>query len=184
MTEQEAGVVYEFGGFRLDGGNHACLSRTVTAGRLRFSGAAVEPVFLLSHTLHYFVERRGQLLDKATLMKAIWPNLVVEENSLNQNISMLRRVLGEGPSEHRFIVTVPGRGYRFVAEVRRVSNSPALTKDAKTPPPAEPVTQAAAPTASIAVLPFANLTRDPEKEYFGDGMAEELISTCWRAFGA
>jgi pimeloyl-ACP methyl ester carboxylesterase len=50
----------------------------------------------------------------------VWPNVVVEENNLTQNISALRRVLGEGASEHRFIVTEPGRGYRFVADVRVV----------------------------------------------------------------
>jgi pimeloyl-ACP methyl ester carboxylesterase/DNA-binding winged helix-turn-helix (wHTH) protein len=71
-------------------------------------------------TLLYLVEHRGELIDKATLMKAIWPHVVVEENNLNQNISALRRTLGESATEHRFIVTVPGRGYRFVADVNVV----------------------------------------------------------------
>jgi DNA-binding winged helix-turn-helix (wHTH) protein len=71
-------------------------------------------------TLLYFVQRPGELLTKAELLKAIWPRVVVEENSLNQHVSMLRRVLGETPGEHRFIVTVPGRGYRFVADVHTV----------------------------------------------------------------
>src|SRR5215207_10015603 len=50
-------------------------------------------------------------------MAAIWPDTVVEENNLSQNIYTLRRVLGEGRGEHRYVVTVPGRGYRFVAHV-------------------------------------------------------------------
>jgi DNA-binding winged helix-turn-helix (wHTH) protein len=66
------------------------------------------------------VQHPGVLLDKKTLMKAIWPNSVVEENNLNQNILLVRRALGETPGENRFIVTVPGRGYRFVAPVRQV----------------------------------------------------------------
>jgi TolB-like protein len=169
MTEPEARVVYEFGGFRLD-------ARQRLLSAIRDSSPIALPARVFD-TLLYFVERHGEMLDKATLMKAIWPNLVVEENSLNQNISTLRRVLGEGPGEHRFIVTVPGRGYQFVADVRRVSNSSAQASRA----PAQQVAASEArppgvtQRASIAVLPFANLTRDPDKEYFGDGMAEELI---------
>ena len=68
-------------------------------------------------TLVHLIERRGELLDKRALVEAIWPHVVVEENNLNQTISALRRVLGERPGEHRFIVTEPGRGYRFVASV-------------------------------------------------------------------
>jgi TolB-like protein/Tfp pilus assembly protein PilF len=52
------------------------------------------------------------------LMEAVWPDSIVEENNLTQNISTLRRIFGEMPSSHHYIVTVPGRGYRFVAEVR------------------------------------------------------------------
>ena len=87
MTEPGTRIVYEFDGFRLD-----------LRQRLLLSGADGRPIPLspkIFDTLLYFVERRGELLDKATLMKAIWPNIVVEENNLNQNISALRRVLGE-----------------------------------------------------------------------------------------
>ncbi len=69
-----------------------------------------------------FVERAGELLDKDTLLAELWPNLVVEENNLNQVISTLRRALGEESHESRYIQTVPRRGYRFVARVtERVS---------------------------------------------------------------
>jgi DNA-binding winged helix-turn-helix (wHTH) protein len=66
-------------------------------------------------TLLYFVEHAGELLDKFALMRAVWGNVIVEENSLNQNISALRQAFGEKPGENRFIVTVPGRGYSFVS---------------------------------------------------------------------
>jgi DNA-binding winged helix-turn-helix (wHTH) protein len=59
-------------------------------------------------TLLYFIERPGELLDKPGLMQALWPNVVVEEANLTQTIYTLRRVLGETPGEHRYIVTVPG----------------------------------------------------------------------------
>ncbi len=164
MSEAGARVLYEFNDFRLDPQQRLLL----TAG-----GEPIPLAPKVFDTLLYFIERRGELLDKSTLLKAVWPNVVVEENSLNQNISALRRALKEGPNEHRFIVTEPGRGYRFVAEVRTV------TAEA----PAGPaVRQAAAPSSrkSIAVLPFANLTGDPAKDYLGDGLAEELIHTLAR----
>src|SRR6478735_9137841 len=100
--------VYEFGDFHLD-----------AAKRLLWRGAA--PVALtprVFETLLYLVENHDTVLDKERLMEAVWPDSIVEENNLTQNISTLRRVFREKPGSHRFIVTVPGRGYRFVAGVR------------------------------------------------------------------
>jgi len=103
-------AVYEFGDFHVD-----ALQRLL---RSRVDGKPITLTSKAFETLLFLVEHRGELIDKAALMKAIWPNVVVEENNLNQNISALRRVLGESATEHRFIVTVPGRGYRFVADVQ------------------------------------------------------------------
>jgi len=75
------------------------------------------------------VERSGEVLVKEELLESIWPDTVVEEGNLNRNISTLRKVLGESPNDHRYIVTVPGRGYRFVAEVRkRFEEYPRVTR--------------------------------------------------------
>ena len=74
-------------------------------------------------TLLFLVRHHGRVIDKDELMRAIWPDAFVEENNLNQNISTLRRALGENRGENRYIATVPGRGYRFVAEVTRVDES-------------------------------------------------------------
>jgi TolB-like protein/DNA-binding winged helix-turn-helix (wHTH) protein len=81
------------------------------------SGEPIHASPRVLETLIYLVERRGELVEKDALMKAIWPRVVVEENNLDRNISTLRRVLGEKAGENRFIATVPGRGYRFVAAV-------------------------------------------------------------------
>jgi len=118
--------VFEFGGFHLD-----------STRRLLF-GADGESIPLNSRafdTLLFLIEHRGELLDKSTLMRAIWPNAVVEDNNLNQSIFALRRVLGEAPGDHRFIVTVPGRGYRFVAPVEARSSVPSASRPTATQAP-------------------------------------------------
>src|SRR5437773_7638394 len=75
------------------------------------------------------VEHHDTVLDKERLMEAVWPDSIVEENNLSQNISTLRRIFGETPGSHSYIVTVPGRGYRFVAEVSdRTDNGSATVK--------------------------------------------------------
>jgi TolB-like protein/DNA-binding winged helix-turn-helix (wHTH) protein/Tfp pilus assembly protein PilF len=101
-------LIYEFGGFRLDARRRLLSSHDGTP--LAITGKVFD-------TLLYFVERPGQLLDKRSLLQALWPGVVVEEGNLTQTIHTLRRILGERPGEHRFIVTEPGRGYRFVASV-------------------------------------------------------------------
>src|SRR5438034_1710716 len=102
------GHVYEFGEFRLDAGKRL----------LWRAGAPVPLTPRVFETLLYLVEHHDTVLDKERLMEAVWPDSIVEENNLTQNISSLRRVFGETPGSHRYIVTVPGRGYRFVADVR------------------------------------------------------------------
>jgi TolB-like protein/Tfp pilus assembly protein PilF len=77
-------------------------------------------------TLLCFVERAGETLDKDFLLHSIWPGVIVEENSLTQNVSTLRQILGETRGENRYIATVARRGYRFVADVTRREELPLL----------------------------------------------------------
>ena len=70
--------------------------------------------------LLYFVRNPGRLLSKDELLKNVWPDAAVDENSLMQSISVLRRALDEKPGENRLIVTLPGRGYQFVSPVQVV----------------------------------------------------------------
>jgi TolB-like protein/DNA-binding winged helix-turn-helix (wHTH) protein len=100
------------------------------------SGGAVLPLAPKAfETLLYLVQNSGRLLEKDKLMEAIWSDTVVEENNLNQCISAVRRVLGERQGENRFIVTIPGRGYKFVAEVIEIESSidPIRTTDSRVP---------------------------------------------------
>src|SRR5215470_3145452 len=104
-----AGHIYEFGAFQLD-----------TAERLlrRLDGMAVPLTPRVFKTLLYMVEHHDAVLDKERIMEAVWPDSIVEENNLAQAISKLRHVFGETPASESYIATVPGRGYRFVAEVK------------------------------------------------------------------
>jgi DNA-binding winged helix-turn-helix (wHTH) protein/TolB-like protein/Tfp pilus assembly protein PilF len=116
-TEQQ---FYEFDEFRIDAVRRLLLLR----------GAPVRLKPRVFDTLLYLASHQGKVLDKDELMNAIWPDATVEENNLNQNVSMLRRALGESRGENRYIVTVPGRGYQFVASVRTIAE-PAVESQEK-----------------------------------------------------
>jgi TolB-like protein/DNA-binding winged helix-turn-helix (wHTH) protein len=112
--EQAAHIAYRFGGFRLDPARRLLFGRD---GQM----VALKPKAF--DTLLYLVEHCGALVERRTLLDSVWPHVVVESNNLDQAISTLRRVLGETRDDHRFIVTEPARGYRFVAPVEVVSST-------------------------------------------------------------
>jgi len=130
MSRQEK-VFYEFGPFRLD-----------PVKRLLWQGeehVALTPKAF--STLLALVEKQGEVVEKDALIQTIWPDTFITEATLTQNIFRLRKALGEGAGDHRFIVTVPGRGYSFVAEARRVEAPPSRTGSfpvAVLPPPQQP----------------------------------------------
>jgi DNA-binding winged helix-turn-helix (wHTH) protein/TolB-like protein/Tfp pilus assembly protein PilF len=108
MNEPQT-TIYEFGEFRID-----AVKRLLLKG-----GAEIIPLTpKVFDLLLYLVRNRGRTIEKDELMREIWADTIVEESNLSQNISILRRVLGEKRGEHQFIVTVPGHGYKFVVEVR------------------------------------------------------------------
>jgi len=184
-------ATYEFGPFCLDG-NKKLLWRDS------------EPVALTPKVLDTpltLIELRDRVVTKDELLERVWRGTVVEEGGLARNISILRKALGEKPDQHTYIVTVPGKGYRFVADVREAAGAGASAKEARASrwlllgglvalaaavlvvyllrhPPGAP----AAPPAitSLAVLPLANLSGDPAQEYFADGMTEALIGNLAR----
>ena len=106
---RQAKELYEFGPFRID----------VSERILSREGQNVPLTPKAFDTLLVLVENRGHLLEKDELMQKLWPNTFVEEANLTNNISQLRKALGEDSSGHRYIETVPKRGYRFGAPVRR-----------------------------------------------------------------
>lgn len=149
---------YEFNGYRLD-----AIRRQLRDPQ----GRLVDVPTRAFDTLLYLIEQRSQIVDKNRLMQAVWPGTVVEENNLSQAISALRRVLGEERADPRFLVTVPGRGYRFVAPVTEMTA-------AADPAPVPRAT--ATPLDSLAVLPFKPLLPGKSDPALELGMADTLIA--------
>jgi DNA-binding winged helix-turn-helix (wHTH) protein/tetratricopeptide (TPR) repeat protein len=140
---------YEFGPFRLD-----------AKERLLLHDGEIVPLNPKAFDmLLALVENSGHLLEKKELMQRLWPDSFVEEGSLAQNISLLRKALGESESQ-KFIETVPRRGYRFVASV--ILSKPEQIADRT--------------IKSIAVLPFKSLGVGGGDEYLGIGIAETLTT--------
>jgi DNA-binding winged helix-turn-helix (wHTH) protein/TolB-like protein/Flp pilus assembly protein TadD len=132
--------IYTFGDFRLD----------VSKRLLLRAGEPIPLTPKVFDTLLYLVEHAGTALSKDELMSAVWPDTVVEENNLGQNISKLRGVLGESPGDHRWIVTLPGRGYRFVADVKLLaSGKEDSPEDAELPVPIHEQNPSAAAAPSL-----------------------------------
>jgi adenylate cyclase len=129
--------------------------------------------------LEVLIERHGQVLSKAEIMTAVWPKTVVEDGNLTLQISALRRILDRGRSGTSCIQTVARRGYCFAAAVTRVQ------PDARDPAAAIPRGGAPPlPRLSILVLPIANLSSDPEQEYFADGITDDLTTDLSRIAGS
>src|SRR3954462_1872614 len=90
----------------------------------RLDGETLNLTPRLFSALQLFVENAGQLLDKDAMMRALWPGLIVDENSLSQVVSGLRRALCDDTVGSRYIQTVPRRGFRFIATVTVLPDSP------------------------------------------------------------
>ncbi len=194
--------IYEFGDFRLDPAHR----------RLEGPGGAVvqltaKPFDALVH----LIDNAGEPVSRKALMLAVWPETIVEDNNLTQAISTLRSALGK-----RYIVTLPGRGYQFIGDVRVVSPDPDAREmpgdaaDSDLPADVVPgprrgrwrlagIAAAAVAVAvvgvrlltvyghapevpiatlqnSIAILPFENLSPDPDNAYYAAGLHEEIVN--------
>src|SRR5262245_30995059 len=168
MQQQQTHLIYEFGDFELDALRRVLVSRA--------DGRQVEVTGRILEALVYLVERPGQLVEKKALIEALWPHVVVEEGSLTQTIHTLRRVLGEKPGEHAYIATIPGRGYRFVAQVgvRPVVQA----KSEPAPPRSKKTLWVAGAAIAVAVLAVAALLllrgREPRPEQASAGVPPSI----------
>jgi DNA-binding winged helix-turn-helix (wHTH) protein/Flp pilus assembly protein TadD len=151
--------IYGFGPFQID------LDRYL----LMRDGKLVPLSPKVFETLIFLIENRGSVVKKDDIMSRVWPDTYVEESNLAQNIFLLRKALGEEKTEHRYIITIPGVGYRFVAPV--VESFTNTSKRIAAPETATTVDS----VRSIAVLPFKNLVKESGDEFLGPGIADALI---------
>lgn len=148
-----------FGPFRLD-----------TDAGILFHGVEPTPlgqraVALLARLL----EQAGAPVSKEALIEAAWPRQAVEHSNLTVQIAAVRRLFEELAGGACWIETLPRRGYRYVG--------PAVTAGGRDPTVGAAATAMLAPDKpSVAVLPFSNLSGDPEQDYFADGMVDDIIS--------
>jgi len=151
----QADMVYRFGGFSLD----------LARGALLAAGGEVVPLRPKSFVLlRLFVENAGRLLTRDAINQAIWVDVVVTDDGITQCVHDIRRALND--SSQQILRTVPRRGFIFDAEVvtkeKRISAHTNATLLQDKP--------------SVAVLPFANMSSQPEQTYFADGVADDIIT--------
>jgi len=144
--------------------------------------------------LLHLVRNRDQVISKEDMLAAVWGGRIVSESTLSNRINAARRAIGDSGEQQRFIRTVPRRGLRFVADMREEPD-PSLTVHHSASDPATRTERSgedgSAPGVSVAysqdiyrargkptvaVLPFDNMSGDPEQDYFSDGISEDIIT--------
>ena len=129
----------------------------------------VEPqVFSL---LACLIKNRDRVVTKDELIDVVWDGRIVSDGALNSRINSARRALGDDGKTQAVIKTFPRRGFRFIVEI---------IGEGETAPEHSGSASGVSGKPSIAVLPFENLSNDPEQEYFSDGISEDIITALSR----
>jgi TolB-like protein/tetratricopeptide (TPR) repeat protein len=125
--------------------------------------------------LDYLIRNRERVVSKDDLIEAIWTGRIVSETALTTRLNAARNAIGDTGEEQRLIKTLPRKGFRFVGTVREAQGAAGVAVTDNAVEPSKPaLTLPDKP--SIAVLPFHNLSGDPEQEYFADGMVDDIIT--------
>ena len=158
-TDASSDGVIRFGQFEID----------TTLFELRDNGERVSLEPQAFDLLSLLARNRERTVTKDEIFKTIWSDRIVSDAALSSQIKAARRAVGDDGSTQSVISTVHGRGFRFVAKV--------ASKPVEQPLDLEPDTALPAAIASqpgVAVLPFTNMNRDPDEDYFADGITEDI----------
>ena len=131
--------------------------------------------------LLHLVRNRERVVTKDDLIEVVWGGRIVSESTLTSQINAVRKAIGDTGEEQRLVRTIARKGYRFVGDVRESGALEQATPAQLHEPSAEPLALPDRP--SIAVLPFLNLSGDPNQDYFVDGVVEDIISALSRMSG-
>ena len=126
--------------------------------------------------LEYLIRNRQRVVSKDDLVSAIWNGRIVSDAALTTRLNAARSAIGNSGQEQRLIKTFPRKGFRFVGQVREVQGVP----DADVDEPTANTVLALHDRPSIAVLPFQNMSDDPDQDYFADGMVDEITTALSR----
>jgi len=128
--------------------------------------------------LEYLIRNRERVVSKDDLISAIWNGRSVSDAALTTRLNVARSAVGDTGEEQRLIKTLPRKGFRFIGPVREEAGDSRAVTDNRVKP--EKLTLALPDKPSIAVLPFENMSGDPEQDYFADGMVEEITTALSR----
>ncbi|MCW8087534.1 winged helix-turn-helix domain-containing tetratricopeptide repeat protein [Sabulicella glaciei] len=176
MGEMKGSAVFRFAGFTLDPRRGALIDRSGTEIALRPKTFDV---------LRHLLANAGRLVTREELLAAVWPGVFVADENVTGCVAEIRRALHD---DGRLLRTMPKRGYLLEAEVTQVTSGTSEAKEAEKPPSldrqasgeATPNPLVPPVRASLVVLPFTNLSGDPDQEYFADGITEELTTALSR----
>ncbi|MGF6554377.1 TolB-like protein [Pseudomonas sp. S30_BP2TU TE3576] len=132
-----------------------------------------------------FVNNPDRVLSKDELLKSVWSGRIVSESTITSHINAVRKAIGDTGEEQRLVRTVARKGYRFVGRINGDTTGeaprPDIDERSSAAPKQVPSSTLALPDKpSITVLPFQNLSGDPEQEYFADGVVEDIIAALSR----
>ena len=161
MAELEAVVAFRFGGYSVD----------VDRRELKRGAELIEIGPQVFDLLVYLIRNRERVVSKDDLLASVWGGRIVSESTLFSRINAARHAIGDSGERQRLIRTTIGKGLRFVGAVRQHAD-------------AQPTVAAAAPVLSIVLLPFANLSNDPDLECLVDGITDDLTTDLSRISGS
>jgi len=140
---------------------------------------AVEPQVL--DVLIYLIRNRDRVVSRDDLLVAVWKGRIVSESALTSRINGARQAVGDSGNKQRLIKTLLRRGFRFVATVREEQTPMGVARSGVLPQSSRPPL-ILPDKPSIAVLPFTNMSGNPDQEYFSDGMTDDIITELSRFF--